>query len=179
MIRSTRMKYLTNLYVQQLFGMPLFFHILVEYQWPPYLIFCCWHEAKILEGRKTQITLRLGPSNLTFSDTSGPSCPCLSSACSEGGSSPDAPSGRCRSRPAPPAWCPGWQTAPPPGQRWCPCPSYLCRAPWFKQHLFFALYFDTIIPETRFHLFCHYVDSERFTSTVFISKGSACVGGSP
>ena len=37
----------TNLYVQQLFGMPLFFQILVEYQWPPYLIFCCWHAEKI------------------------------------------------------------------------------------------------------------------------------------
>ena len=55
-------------------------------------------------GRKEDTNVfTIGPSDLTFSDTSGPSCLCLSSACSEGESSLDAPSDRCRSRPAPPA----------------------------------------------------------------------------
>ena len=72
---------------------------------------------------------------LTSSDTSSPPSP--ASACSEGGCSHCAACARCRSRPAHPAWCPGWQTAPPPGQRWCPCP-WLCRAPWTFLSLVFV-----------------------------------------
>ena len=130
-------------------------------------------------GRKEDTNVfTIGPSDLTFSDTSCPSCPCLLSACSEGGSSPHAPSGHWRSWSAPPAWCPGWQTAPPPGHRWCPCPWSLCRAPWFKQH-FFCFFLIHYPQNTIQSLWSHNVDSERFTSTVFFSKGSAWVGGSP